>query len=142
MQNKNNSLTVILVLVVIVLVVILIGKNNNSKIKPVNQTAQVANPQCSDGLDNDGDALIDSSDPTCHTDGVAVNSASYNPNWNNEGCSPASNITVQAVCQDLSGVKKDSLFVNWTAGANKVNAIGISNGTVTDGSVTGHGMLL
>ena len=36
-------------------------------------------PQCMDGIDNDGDGLIDAADPGCHTDGNASNSASYDP---------------------------------------------------------------
>lgn len=39
---------------------------------------------CSDELDNDGDGLIDSSDPACHTDGNSENSESYNPNSDTE----------------------------------------------------------
>ncbi|MCX6789622.1 MAG: DUF5011 domain-containing protein [Candidatus Gribaldobacteria bacterium] len=37
-------------------------------------------PQCSDGLDNDGDETIDINDKTCHSDGFATNSISYLPN--------------------------------------------------------------
>jgi len=43
--------------------------------------------QCSDGRDNDGDGLIDSHDPECHTDGNASNYSSYNPMINDEGSS-------------------------------------------------------
>jgi LPXTG-motif cell wall-anchored protein len=42
-------------------------------------------PQCSDGVDNDGDGVIDSADPGCHTDGNANNDASFNPNDDSEG---------------------------------------------------------
>ncbi len=41
-------------------------------------------PECSDGVDNDGDGLIDAADPECHTDGNPNNPASYNPNDDNE----------------------------------------------------------
>lgn len=42
-------------------------------------------PQCSDGLDNDGDNIIDSADPGCHpVDANASNSASYDPTDNIE----------------------------------------------------------
>lgn len=34
--------------------------------------------QCKDGRDNDGDSLVDTSDPGCHTDGDATNAKSYN----------------------------------------------------------------
>lgn len=40
--------------------------------------------QCADKIDNDGDGLVDSADPQCHTDGNANNSASYNPEDDNE----------------------------------------------------------
>ena len=46
--------------------------------------AETSKPQCSDGMDNDGDGVIDAADPGCHTDGNASNSASYNPNDNDE----------------------------------------------------------
>lgn len=39
---------------------------------------------CSDQQDNDGDGLIDSADPGCHTDGDAGNSGSYDPNDSSE----------------------------------------------------------
>lgn len=41
-------------------------------------------PVCSDGSDNDGDTLIDSADPGCHTDGNAGNAGSYNPSGTSE----------------------------------------------------------
>ena len=40
--------------------------------------------QCSDGVDNDSDNLIDAADPGCHSDGNASNNASYVPADNNE----------------------------------------------------------
>jgi len=39
---------------------------------------------CSDGIDNDGDGLIDEADPQCHTDENANNPNSYNPNIQSE----------------------------------------------------------
>ena len=47
-------------------------------------------PQCSDGVDNDGDGVIDSADPGCHTDGNANNAASFNPNDDSEANGTAS----------------------------------------------------
>ena len=41
--------------------------------------------QCADGRDNDGDGVIDSADPGCHTDGNANNPDSYDPTDNSEG---------------------------------------------------------
>src|SRR3989338_704439 len=40
--------------------------------------------QCADGIDNDGDSLVDSADPGCHTDGNADNAGSYDPADNSE----------------------------------------------------------
>jgi LPXTG-motif cell wall-anchored protein len=45
----------------------------------VNGVACGAPPQCSDGIDNDGDGVIDADDPGCHTDGDASNPDSYDP---------------------------------------------------------------
>lgn len=45
----------------------------------VSRVACGAPPQCSDGIDNDGDGLIDADDPGCHTDGDASNPDSYDP---------------------------------------------------------------
>jgi hypothetical protein len=40
---------------------------------------------CSDGKDNNGNGLVDASDPACHTDGNAGNPGSYNPSGNEYG---------------------------------------------------------
>ncbi|MEA2192642.1 MAG: hypothetical protein QOI73_2763 [Solirubrobacteraceae bacterium] len=45
---------------------------------------ETGGPQCSDTIDNDGDGVIDAADPGCHSDNNAGNSASYNPNDNDE----------------------------------------------------------
>ena len=45
---------------------------------------ETAGPQCSDGVDNDGDGVIDAADPGCHTDGNPNNPASYDPTDNSE----------------------------------------------------------
>ena len=50
--------------------------------------APEAGPQCSDGVDNDGDGLIDAADPGCHTDGNPNNPASYNPADTSEADAP------------------------------------------------------
>jgi hypothetical protein len=62
------------------------GNGNNGN----NGSGNNNGPQCSDGVDNDGDGLIDAKDPGCHTDGNANNPASYNPNDNSEGGNGAS----------------------------------------------------
>lgn len=41
-------------------------------------------PQCSDGIDNDEDGLIDENDPGCHSDGDVHRDSSYNPDMNDE----------------------------------------------------------
>ncbi len=41
-------------------------------------------PICSDGVDNDGDGKVDSSDPGCHSDNDPNNNGSYDPNDNDE----------------------------------------------------------
>ncbi|MDQ4149420.1 MAG: hypothetical protein M3164_05440 [Actinomycetota bacterium] len=46
--------------------------------------APVDRPECSDGIDNDGDGKIDAADPGCHTDGDPNNPASYDPNDDDE----------------------------------------------------------
>lgn len=40
--------------------------------------------ECNDGVDNDGDALVDTLDPGCHTDGNPLNKDSYDPTDNDE----------------------------------------------------------
>ncbi len=47
-------------------------------------TPPVVKPQCSDGLDNDGDGKIDSLDPGCHSDGNVENGSSFDPNDDSE----------------------------------------------------------
>jgi LPXTG-motif cell wall-anchored protein len=46
--------------------------------------AETSGPQCSNGIDDDGDGVIDANDPGCHSDNDASNSASYNPDDDNE----------------------------------------------------------
>lgn len=41
-------------------------------------------PECSDGIDNDGDGVIDIDDPGCHTDNDPNNPDSYDPNDDDE----------------------------------------------------------
>jgi hypothetical protein len=54
-------------------------------------------PQCADGVDNDGDGVIDAADPGCHSDGNAKNSKSYNANDNSEGGGGAKNLNAGAL---------------------------------------------
>jgi hypothetical protein len=46
-------------------------------------------PQCSDTVDNDADAVIDTADPGCHSDGDAANPATYVPSDDDERNSAA-----------------------------------------------------
>jgi hypothetical protein len=64
--------------------------NNGAGVKAFNGSGH--KPQCSDGIDNDGDNLVDAADPGCHRDGNASNPSSYNPNDDSEvnGTVPAS----------------------------------------------------
>ena len=66
------------------------GANNGAGVKGFNGSGH--KPQCSDGIDNDGDNLVDAADPGCHRDGNASNPSSYNPNDDSEvnGTVPAS----------------------------------------------------
>ena len=48
--------------------------------------------QCSNGIDDDSDGQIDTSDPQCHSDGNAGNPASYTPTVNAEGAAPSVNL--------------------------------------------------
>lgn len=45
-------------------------------------------PQCSNGLDDDGDGFVDDDDPNCHTDGDPNNGDSYNPDDSESGTLP------------------------------------------------------
>lgn len=47
-------------------------------------TISQTRPQCSDGVDNDGDGLTDPQDPGCHYDLNPLNSVSYQPDFNDE----------------------------------------------------------
>lgn len=51
-------------------------------------------PACSDGVDNNGDGLIDAADPYCHSDLNAANAGTYLPTFNREG-RPAADLGIQ-----------------------------------------------
>jgi len=65
------------VIFVVITIAVIFGNrsNNNTNIKNEN-TTQVY--QCSDGVDNDRDELIDEKDPGCHSDSNVDNPNSYN----------------------------------------------------------------
>ncbi|HEX4362980.1 MAG TPA: LPXTG cell wall anchor domain-containing protein [Solirubrobacteraceae bacterium] len=58
------------------------GNGNNGS---GNGNGKNSGVQCADGVDNDGDGLIDNKDPGCHTDGDASNPKSYDASDNSEG---------------------------------------------------------
>ncbi len=64
-------------------ILVMLGNKSANNINIGNENeAQVY--QCSDGIDNDQDELIDEKDPGCHSDGNANNSSSYDQKDNNE----------------------------------------------------------
>lgn len=52
------------------------------------QVCPAAAPDCSNGVDDDGDGLVDEHDAGCHTDGSAANAASYDASDNDEWSPP------------------------------------------------------
>ena len=60
-------------------------------------------PQCSDGVDNDGDGKVDAADPGCHSDGNAGNPGSYVPGDNDESNPPPSSQCSDGVDNDGDG---------------------------------------
>lgn len=85
-------------------------------------TGGTTTPACRDGEDNDGDGMIDSLDPGCHTDGDATNPASYDPQDQNEFNSsrpaycelvpsaPECQLPLTAVCDDGIDNDQDGLI--------------------------------
>jgi LPXTG-motif cell wall-anchored protein len=57
---------------------------DDSEANGVTKGSSSGKPQCSDGIDNDGDGLVDAADPGCHSDGNANNAASYDAGDDNE----------------------------------------------------------
>lgn len=56
----------------------------SSPVAQVRVTVVARTYQCNDTADNDGDGLIDTNDPGCHTDGNPSNSGSYDPTDDDE----------------------------------------------------------
>jgi hypothetical protein len=92
---------------------------------------------CSDGVDNDGDSLIDISDNACHTDNDENNPSSYDPNIDNENSPPVItlidgvtiNVVVNTTFTDPGATAFDVEDVNLTAsivfgGTVDVNTVG------------------
>ncbi|MEQ1849776.1 MAG: hypothetical protein ABL890_04260 [Candidatus Peribacteraceae bacterium] len=80
------------------------GPNNDPGCSSLqdNDETNAATPQCSDGQDNDGDGAADAADASCHSDLNVNNSASYQPNKNNEE-------TPKTACQDGADNDQDGL---------------------------------
>lgn len=83
MNKKIISLGGAALLIIGTIIILLLENKpaNNTKIENEN-TTQVY--QCSDGIDNDQDELIDKKDPGCHFDNNANNSDSYDSEDNDE----------------------------------------------------------
>ena len=64
----------------------------------------VPRPQCSDGIDNDGDIFVDSADSACHTDSNPNNPNSYGPNRPSERL-----LTINTQCTDNIDNDQDGL---------------------------------
>ncbi len=94
MKSKNKGIASPLIIALIAAVVLgggylLLSKQKVAEQNPAaSGTAQLATTayQCSDGIDNDADGLIDAADPSCHGDNNASNPASYIPTLNCEIC--------------------------------------------------------
>ncbi|MBI4090676.1 MAG: DUF5011 domain-containing protein, partial [Candidatus Komeilibacteria bacterium] len=56
--------------------------------RTVNVNESEPTTECSDGIDNDDDGLIDAEDPACHTDQDADNEESYDPDLDDESNDP------------------------------------------------------
>ncbi len=79
--------------------VILFDANNNSSSNPVIDTSG-NQPQCSNGIDDDGDGLIDEADPNCHMDGDLTKE--YVPTNNSEVDSPTTPFINKCVAIDFN----------------------------------------
>jgi hypothetical protein len=88
----------------------------------VTAAACAAKPQCSDGVDNDGDAVIDTLDPGCHTDGNAANAATYVASDNDEANEAARAAAAQQVLPRTGGEAGLPLAV---AGFMTLSALGM-----------------
>lgn len=72
--------------------------------------------QCADGIDNDGDGLIDTKDDGCHTDFTATNNLTYNKNLDAENkINTTTTTAVAELCPDdpleFTTAEKDQLTV-------------------------------
>jgi cysteine-rich repeat protein len=71
-------------------------------------------PQCSDGLDNDGDGMIDAADPGCHLDGDASNPASYDHFANDESAVKAFSVPRTGALKPGPSAEGGSPYVLWS----------------------------
>lgn len=95
--------------------------------------------QCADGIDNDGDGLIDAADPQCHTDGNPNNPNSYNPGGKSEAGG--------AQCADGKDNDGDGLIdaadpgCHTDGNANNPNSYNPADNDESNGTGTGGGGL-
>jgi len=75
------------------------------------KTVTISVPQCSDGIDNEGDSLIDIDDPECHADGDANNPASYNADDDSEYESSIPSVYLQGANTDIGEFFGDFIIV-------------------------------
>ena len=90
--------------------------------------------QCSDGIDNDGDGLIDIDDAGCHTDGDIENPASYDSNDDNETDTVLDN---QAPIITLNGANPLVLYIGDTYIDPGVAVIDLDGDPVGDVIISG-----
>ena len=82
------------------------GNNTANRNITVVTSAVPLQPQCSNTTDDDGDTVIDTNDPGCHTDGDPTNPGTYDPNDDDEtdplvSCWMQSASAVQVSCNNL-----------------------------------------
>lgn len=96
-------------------------------------------PECSDGIDNDGDGKIDSADPGCHTDSNPNNPGSFNPNDNNEAdviVTGTGQIVVTVNTNDTTNNSNTNNNSNSNSNDNSSNNSSTNNVNVKTGDVT------
>lgn len=90
-----------LVINITLIVIDKFGNRNNISVTNITyyNASSFGSPQCSDSIDNSDteDALIDTADPGCHTDGNASNTSSYDSSDNDES-NGAINCTSNSQC--------------------------------------------
>ena len=94
--------------------------------------------QCMNGIDDDGDNLVDSADPGCHTDGDAGNARSYSTTDNNEsdsngnggGGGSSSDLSLTKTVSDASPTPSST--ITYTIAVHNAGPDAAQNVSVTD----------